>query len=192
VARVRYLEHLADQAMDVLQREDIGVLFSTPPLLERIAQRLNDRERERVQGVHYGGMALSFDLYREFKESRFPNAVHLSGYGNSLVGVAFEAGSDGNGMLSYYPSAPRHQIRLIPLDGGSLEERLRQQTPPGTTGQVVMSRLDATFFIPNLVERDIAEVPDFTPSALKLGWTSPGVRNPRPAPVLGDLRVGFY
>ena len=192
VARARYLEHLADQAMDVLHREEIGVLFSTPPLLERIAQRLEDKERERIQGVHYGGMALSFDQYLLFKESLFPKAVHLSGYGNSLAGVAFETSSDEGGMLSYYPSASRHQIRLIPLEGESIAERLSCQVSSGATGQVVISRLDATYFIPNLIERDIAELVGPSPSSRSLGWGPAGIRQPRPAPESKVFRVGFY
>ncbi len=40
LARRRYLEHVTDQALDVLRREDIGVLFITPPALSALEERL--------------------------------------------------------------------------------------------------------------------------------------------------------
>jgi hypothetical protein len=58
-ARQRYLEHLTSQAMEVMQREEIGVLFATPPALAVLAARMSDRQREAIQGLHYGGMSLT-------------------------------------------------------------------------------------------------------------------------------------
>ena len=44
----------------------------------------------RILGVHYGGVALTPGLYDGFRNEMFPNAVHLSGYGNSLFGMCPE------------------------------------------------------------------------------------------------------
>ncbi|HEX4679532.1 MAG TPA: hypothetical protein VH210_10075 [Gaiellaceae bacterium] len=52
-----YAEHLIDQAAFVLQTQDVSVLFSTPPLLERLARRddLVELVREKVQLIGWGG-----------------------------------------------------------------------------------------------------------------------------------------
>ena len=46
LARQRYLDHVTDQALDVLEREDVGVLFTTPPALAALA-RAHDRPAAR-------------------------------------------------------------------------------------------------------------------------------------------------
>ena len=81
LARQRYLDHVIDQALDVLEREAIDVLFTTPPALAALARRLTDRQREAIRGVHYGGLCLSAAELNRFRAMRFPNAVHLVGYG---------------------------------------------------------------------------------------------------------------
>ena len=37
LARRRYLDHVTAQALDVLEREEVGVLFTTPPALAALA-----------------------------------------------------------------------------------------------------------------------------------------------------------
>jgi len=179
LARERYLDHLAGQGIDILNREPVEVLFATPPLLERLAQKIPDETRLRIRGVHYGGMALDPDRYLRFRREVFPHAVHLSGYGNSLVGVAFEATSEERGMLQYFPSAARHRIRLIPVGEGSPEQNLDVNVGFGERGRVLVSRLDSTCFIPNLLERDVAIRVQTSPEAAALGWHFPGIENPQ-------------
>jgi len=53
LARRRYLGHVTDQALDVLRREEVGVLFITPPALSALEPRLSDWQREAIRGVHY-------------------------------------------------------------------------------------------------------------------------------------------
>jgi hypothetical protein len=179
-AKARYREHLLDQAVYLLQKEDPRILFGTPQLLERLAARLDEGPRARILGVHYGGTSLSPEQYSYFRNVLFPNAVHLSGYGNSLVGVAFEAGTGEADRLLYYPSSNRHRIRVIPLDDASLSERLAVDVATGETGQIVVSRIDPTFFLPNLVERDRAECVLASGNSTALGWSDQGISNPRP------------
>ena len=40
LARRRYLDHVTGQALDVLEREEVGVLFTTPPALAALARRM--------------------------------------------------------------------------------------------------------------------------------------------------------
>jgi hypothetical protein len=192
VAAIRYLEHLADQAVRVVQCEEIEVLFGPPAILQRLAERLPDERREKIRAVHYGGTALTWEKYARFREEYYPGAVHLSGYGNSLVGVAFEAGSSEEDMLRYFPSAPRHQIRLIPLSDGDLGERLGVDVPKGERGQVVVTRLDRTCFIPNLVERDSAISIGATPASAALDWEPRGLEDPQPLSGKTEKRKGLY
>src|SRR6516162_11700107 len=45
LARQRYLDHVTTQALDVLRREQVGVLFITPPALAALAVQMSDRQR---------------------------------------------------------------------------------------------------------------------------------------------------
>lgn len=182
-ARDRYLDHLVEQAVDIVKREPIEVLFATPPLLVRLAEQMSESERKRIRGVHYAGLALTHDDYRQFKEDLFPCALHLSGYGNSWVGVAFETGPTQAEELRYYPTSHRHQIRVDQTD----ESRIC-----GEPGQIVVSRIDRSFFIPNLVERDVGVSIEPNEASLQLEWSGPGVWNPHPNPKRALVGKGLY
>jgi hypothetical protein len=106
LARRRYLDHVLGQALDVLDREDVGVLFTTPPVLTALAERLTDRRREAIRGVHYGGLSVTAEEVNRFRAS-FPKAVHLSGYGNTLFGVLMEAVDGPRTALDYFPRGDR-------------------------------------------------------------------------------------
>src|SRR5579872_4280739 len=55
LARRRYLDHVTEQALEVMRREPVGVLFITPPALAALAACLSDGQREAIRGIHYGG-----------------------------------------------------------------------------------------------------------------------------------------
>ena len=170
LARERYLEHLLEQAMRVIDAEPVSVLFTTPVILERLAQKMNAAQRERIRGVHYGGMRVEPDLLRNAQTEWFPRAVHLAGYGNSLFGVCMEFGGTADRPLRYYPFGPRHLIRVA------------------ADGRVHMSRLDPTVLIANLAERDAA---DPAPPPVLIGF-GPGVENPRPFERAESGAAGIY
>jgi len=161
MARRRYLRHVLDQAIEVLNAEPIEVIFTTPALLETLAEAMTAVQRRRIRGVHYGGMRVSPELLRSAQGEWFPEAVHLAGYGNSLFGVCMELGGPPDRRLRYYPLGPRHQVRV------------------GEDGRVWMSRLDETVLIANLRERDAA-APVPPPGA---DWAEfgAGVADPHPA-----------
>lgn len=191
-ARFRYLDHLVDQALHLIDKERPGILFGSPQVLQRLAGRMEEIRREEIRAVHYGGTSLDPEVYRIFREDLFPQAIHLSGYGNSLVGVAFEAGVRDGDRLNYYPSLDRHRIRLIPLGGAPIADRLSRNVGEGETGQVVVSRLDSTFFLPNLVERDQAEMIFAPGKVADLGWSPEGIHNPRPVLNNETLKGALY
>ncbi len=172
LGRQRYLEHLLDQAHQVIDREPIDVLFTTPAVLARLAERMSDAQRERVRGVHYGGMRVEPALLRAAQAEWFPHAVHLAGYGNSLFGVCMEFGGPSDRSLCYYPYGCRHLVRVA------------------DDGRVWMSRLDPTVLIANLPERDAAQA--LPPPSETDPMFGPGVRDPHPYPGGVEGTFGIY
>ena len=188
----RYLGHVEAQAMSILESQNVGVLFSTPIVLESLAGRIDPRRRNEIAGIHLGGVSVS-PRQRELFVEMFPNAILLSGYGNSLFGVMPELAFDPAEGISYYPHGTRLVVRIVPADGSTAGERLHQDVPLGQRGQVVISRLDETQLIVNLMERDSAVRVAPLPSAVPNGFGGDGVCDPQPI-VNHALKpaVGFY
>ena len=117
-ARQRYLDHVTAQALDVLRREEVGILFITPPALAALAARLSDSQREAIRGIHYGGMSLTPEMVNDFRAA-FPAAVHLAGYGNTLFGVVMEVADAHRLAMDYYPLDDRVRFHVVdwPHDG---------------------------------------------------------------------------
>ncbi len=162
LARQRYLGHLIEQSMRIIPHEPIEVIFTTPVVLSRLADAMTPEQRHRVRGVHYGGMRVTPDLLEAAQQEWFPNAVHLSGYGNSLFGVCMEFGGSPDRRLRYHPHGPRLLANI------------------GADGHVLMSRLDETVLIANLRERDVAAMAPAPPDSQWTGF-GPGIEDPHPA-----------
>ena len=168
LGRTRYLDHVLDQALRVVAVQEIGVIFSTPPVLEALGQRMPAEAREQITGIHLGGMAPEPGFWERLGAA-FPNAVTLSGYGNSLAGVCPEV-SLRDGDLPVYVA---HGSRLA----------LGVKVGPGESrGPVCFHRLDRACFLPHVVEGDEAERCDVRAAeAVALGFHTTGIRDPRPA-----------
>lgn len=195
-ARQRYLEHVTSQALDVLRREEIGVLFTTPPALAALAACLSDSQREAIHGIHYGGMSLTPEMVNDFRAA-FPRAVHLAGYGNTLFGVVMEVADAHRLAMDYYPLGDRVWFQVV--DWTSPEDRQAHGPwPPrlcarGQTGRVLFHRLDESCLLVGVVERDQAERVAANPEAVALGGHADGLRNPQAPPTLaGRLQIGIY
>lgn len=194
LARRRYLEHVTAQALEILRREEVGVLFITPPALAALTERLSDREREAIHGVHYGGMSLTAETVNEFRAA-YPNAVHLAGYGNTLFGVVMEVSDVPRRNIDYYPLAERIQFHIVEWTD---EAESSAAWPPrrverGQVGRVLFHRLDESCLLVGVVERDEAERLAPSDEARALDGIVDGLRNPRPpAPLAGRLQLGLY
>lgn len=188
LGRQRYLDHVTDQAVDILDREEIGVLFTTPPALAALAERLSDRQREAIRGVHYGGMAVTAEEVNEFR-AVFPNAVHLAGYGNTLFGVAMELADGPRSAMDYYPLADRVRYEIVSWSAADAPGPLGR----GVRGRVMFHRFDESCLLVNVLERDEAEFAPAVPSARSFGRLGDGLRDPRPpAHLAPTLRPGLY
>jgi len=191
----RYINHVIDQALDIVQRQHIEVLYTTPPLLERLAGEMNQEQRMKIRGVHYGGVAIKPEQYRHFRNNLFPNAVHIAGYGNTLFGLCMELEDLTNGDLEYFPPGPRMIVECISTKDGVQPDknRLNQIVEYGEKGQVVCHRLDESFFIPNMFERDEAIRIAPTKTAKSLGIFQDGIRNPALLTGLeANSKIGVY
>jgi hypothetical protein len=194
LARTRYLEHVVNQALDVLAREEVSVLFTTPSTLAALARRMTDRQREAVRGVHYGGLSLSADELNGFR-GVFPHAVHLSGYGNTLFGVLMEVADGPRRHLDYYPLGDRvlfHVTGGVEVDSDAPSEWPPPLLPRGATGRVLFHRLDFSCLLTGVVERDEAVRVAPSAEAADLGVAADGLRDPQPAAALGGVRLGLY
>ena len=193
-ARQRYLDHVTNQALDVMRREDVGNLFITPPALAALAARLSDNQRDAIRGIHYGGMSLTAETVNDFRAA-FPHAVHLSGYGNTLFGVVMEMADAHRLAMDYFPLSDRVQFHIVDW---SDDDEASENWPPrfceqGQSGRVLFHRLDESCLLVSVLERDQAERVVPSPRALALGGHSDGLRNPQPPPkLLGRLQMGLY
>ena len=185
-ARQRYLGHVVEQAMAVIDAQEIGVLFTTPPVLTALAGLMTATQRERIAAVHYGGLAIAPEQMRGFQIETFPRAVHLSGYGNTLFGCCMELSTAAGREIDYFPFGQR---LILDVDAASPEEG---GTARAAEGAVAFTRLDETFLIIHMRERDVAtRVPP--PAGAPPEFVLPGLRNPRPPPsVSGRIAVGLY
>lgn len=145
----RYLEHILEQTLEVLSEQRVEVIFTTPPVLTLLGERLTPAARDAIRGVHYAGMAMTVDEYRRHRQA-FPNAVHMSGYGNSLFGMFPETGFGADG-LRYATPSDRIVVEVVRREGDRYVP-----CAIGETGQVMVSRYDRSALILNMLQEDVA------------------------------------
>jgi phenylacetate-coenzyme A ligase PaaK-like adenylate-forming protein len=151
-ARV-YAEHLIDQAAFVLQTQDVGVLFSTPPLLERLARRddLVELVREKVELIEWGGAHMDADSRQLYRTEIFPGVTLDGGYGSTMVlgGAPERMDLTDDDPCIFDPPSPYITFSVVDPD-------TRSTVPYGERGQVVMNHVSKSFLLPNNLERDMA------------------------------------
>lgn len=173
-----YLDHVLTQALDILRHQWISVLFTTPPLLAALAERMDAEARAAISGIHLGGLPVDGPACRRFREALFPHAVVIPGYGNSLFGVAFERFAPGpDHEPAYFVDDPQLVLQLALEDAalpGGVD--LARSVAPGERGRVVVHRLDRAFLLINLIERDRAIAVDPPVGAELHGSGGPGLK----------------
>jgi phenylacetate-coenzyme A ligase PaaK-like adenylate-forming protein len=148
-----YAEHLIDQAAFVLETQDIGVLMSTPPLLERLSRRddLVELVRSKVEAIHWGGAHMDADTRHLYRTEVFPGVKLHGMYGSTMVlgGARERLGLTDDDPCVFDPFSPYVTFSVVDAQTGGT-------VPYGTRGQVVMNHVSRSFLLPNNLERDMA------------------------------------
>ncbi|MEU3963795.1 aminotransferase class III-fold pyridoxal phosphate-dependent enzyme [Streptomyces buecherae] len=149
----RYLEHVLDQVEWILRSQDVGVVFTTPPLLEALAdhEEMADLINRKVRTLIWGGASMSVDTRGLFRDEVFPDAQLLGFYGSTMVGGGMyeRAGLAADAPSTFDPPYPFISMRVVDPDTG-------EPVPYGERGQVVMNHVSRAMLIPNNLERDTA------------------------------------
>jgi phenylacetate-coenzyme A ligase PaaK-like adenylate-forming protein len=148
-----YAEHLIDQAAFLLQTQDIGVLMSTPPLLERLARRddLVELVRAKVRAILWGGAHMDADTRHLLRTEVFPGVVIYGTYGSTMVlgGAGERLGLTDDDPCIFDPFSPYISFWVVDSETGC-------KIDYGQRGQVVMHHVSKSFLLPNNLERDVA------------------------------------
>jgi phenylacetate-coenzyme A ligase PaaK-like adenylate-forming protein len=148
-----YADHLVEQAAFLLRTQDIGVVMTTPTLLERIARHddLADLINEKVQGIVWGGTAMDADTRYLYRTEVFPGVKVCGMYGSTTIlgGPAERAGLTGDDGCVFDPPAPFITFRVVDPGTG-------RPVGYGERGQVVMNHVSKNFLLPGNFERDLA------------------------------------
>jgi phenylacetate-coenzyme A ligase PaaK-like adenylate-forming protein len=147
-----YTEHLVEQAGFLLRSQDIGVLMTTPPLLERIARHddLVELINKKVSAIQTGGAHMDADTRYLFRTEVFPDVTLVDFYGSTMIlgGSAERLGVE-NGPCVFDPPSPFITFAVIDPDTG-------RRVAYGQRGQVVMNHVSKAMLLPNNLERDLA------------------------------------
>lgn len=183
---VRYVNHVVDQAVDVLRSQRIAVVFVTPKVLEAICARPDayDLLVSRAKAIIWAGTSLSPETQHLLETELFPDTVIAGLYGNTLMGICPQRPRVDNDPLpcvfQAYASALR--VELVDPDEPS------RTVAYGERGQVRFTLLSRDLFVPNCLERDTAvRIPPVD------GFDGDGIADVRPlGGTEADGAVGVY
>jgi phenylacetate-coenzyme A ligase PaaK-like adenylate-forming protein len=149
----RYADHLVNQASYVLETQDIGVMITTPPLLERLAQHddLVKLINQKVKFIQWGGAHMDADTRHVFRTEVFPGIQLQGAYGSTMIlgGSLERIDLTGEDPCVFDPFSPYISFSVIDPATG-------QNVPYGERGQVVMNHISKGMLLPNNLERDTA------------------------------------
>ncbi|MCU1610876.1 MAG: phenazine antibiotic biosynthesis protein [Pseudonocardiales bacterium] len=147
-----YAEHLVEQTGFLLRSQDIDVLITTPPLLERIARHddLVELINQKVSAIQTGGAHMDADTRDLFHTEVFPDVTLINIYGSTMIlGGCAERPGGKDGPCVFDPPSPFISFAVIDPDTG-------RRVTYGQRGQVVMNHVSKAILLPNNLERDLA------------------------------------
>jgi phenylacetate-coenzyme A ligase PaaK-like adenylate-forming protein len=154
-----YKAHVIEQAVTILGAgHDIKCMFTTPKLLEALAEQLENRgtsiREQGITGIFAGGTEFTPQYTRFAMEELLGPGVYLTPtYGNTLMGLACSrpvTPEDGY-KIAYYAPQPRAVIEVVSFEDPDLV------VDYGETGRVRLTTLTRETFIPGFLERDEGE-----------------------------------
>jgi hypothetical protein len=154
-----YKAHVIEQAITVLNAgHDIRCMFTTPKLLEALAEELENRGTSvkgmGITGIFAGGTEFTPQYTRFAMEELLGEGVHMTPtYGNTLMGLAGSkpVTAEEGYKITYYAPQPRAVIEVVSFDD------YNRVVDYGQTGRVRLTTLTRETFIPGFLERDEGE-----------------------------------
>ena len=147
-----YMDHVVDQALTILKHRSVSALFTTPKLLEALAER-KDLVKAGIKGVFCGGTTMDKQYARFLVEEVCEGGQigFVPTYGNTLMGLArhHPIGPDNDYSIAYYAPQPRAVLRVVNPDTNKTVEY-------DNWGRVELTTLTKEFFVPRFLERDEA------------------------------------
>jgi phenylacetate-coenzyme A ligase PaaK-like adenylate-forming protein len=151
VARA-YMDHVVDQAITILKHRKVTGLFTTPKLLEAMAEKV-DLYEAGIRGVFCGGTTMAPQYVRYIVEEVLEGRIGFyPTYGNTLMGLAASVPlqPEDNFSITYYAPQPRAVLRIVDPNATT------QLKGYGEWGRVELTTLTKEFFMPRFLERDEA------------------------------------
>jgi hypothetical protein len=148
----KYQEHVIDQAATIMRHRNIQCMFTTPRLLENLAERMS-LVQAGLKGVFVGGTTMTPQYVRFVVEEVLEGKINFAPtYGNTLMGLAIskQLKPEDNYSLTYYSPQPRAVLRIVNPD------KPEELMPYGQYGRVELTTMTKEFFVPRFLERDEA------------------------------------
>jgi phenylacetate-coenzyme A ligase PaaK-like adenylate-forming protein len=151
VARA-YMDHVVDQAVIILKHRKVSGLFTTPKLLEALAEKI-DLYDAGIRGVFCGGTTMAPQYVRFIVEEVLEGRIGFyPTYGNTLMGLAASVPlqPEDKFSITYYAPQPRAVLRVVN------PRQTDQVVGLNEWGRVELTTLTKEFFMPRFLERDEA------------------------------------
>ncbi|MCP5521172.1 MAG: hypothetical protein H7A46_06445 [Verrucomicrobiales bacterium] len=147
-----YMDHVIEQAVILLKHRRITGLFTTPKLLEALADKL-DLHEAGIRGVFCGGTTMNPQYVRYLVEEVLEGRIGFyPTYGNTLMGLAASVPltPEDRFSITYYAPQPRAVLRVVK------PAQTEQTVGYDEWGRVELTTLTKEFFMPRFLERDEA------------------------------------
>ena len=148
-----YMEHVVDQAVTILKHRKVSGLFTTPKLLEALAEKIESlgrRHPRRLLRRHDHGAAIR-PLHRR-GSARRPHRL-LSDLRQHAHGPRRQRAADARRTISRSPTTRRSRA---PCCASSIRNKTERSVDYGEWGRVELTTLTKEFFMPRFLERDEA------------------------------------
>jgi len=147
-----YMDHVIEQAVVLLKHRKIAGLFTTPKLLEAIAEKANLYDAG-IRGVFCGGTTMAPQYVRFIMEEVLEGRIGFyPTYGNTLMGLAASVPltPEDKFSITYHAPQPRAVLRVVKADQSN------ELVNYGEWGRVELTTMTKEFFMPRFLERDEA------------------------------------
>ncbi len=147
-----YMEHAVDQALMIIKHRKVDALFTTPKLLEALAEKVSIPD-SGIKGVFCGGTQMQPQYVRFLIEEVLEGQTKLvPTYGNTLMGLAAHKPltPEDNFSITYYAPQPRAVLRVVNPDN------TKELVDHDAWGRVELTTLTKELFMPRFLERDEA------------------------------------